>query len=68
LKAKLYKAKFISTIDFKGGYHQIEIDEENRFITVFRNPKGLMRYKRLVQGISCASEMFQNAVENILSG
>ena len=27
-----------------------------------------MRYKRLVQGISCASEMFQNAVENILSG
>ena len=41
---------------------------ESRYITVFRTPKGLMRYKRLVQGISCASEMIQNVVENILSG
>ena len=68
LKAKLNGAKYISKIDFKGGYHQIEIDEESRYITVFRTPKGLMRYKRLVQGISCSSEMFQNAVEKILNG
>ncbi len=36
LKTKLNGPTFISKIDFKGGYHQIEIDEESRYITVLR--------------------------------
>ena len=68
LKAELNGAKFLSKLDFNGGYHQIEIEEESRYITVFRTPKGLMRYKRLVMGISCASEMFQRAIEHSLNG
>ncbi len=38
------KAKFISKIDFIGGYHQIEIDEESRYITVIRTPKCNIAY------------------------
>ncbi len=68
LKAELNGAKFLSKLDFKGGYHQELIHEKSRYITVFRTPKGLMRYKRLVMGISCASERFQNAIEHALNG
>ena len=68
LMVKLNGAKYLSKLDLKGGYHQIMIDKNSRFITVFRTPKGLMRYKRLVMGISCASEMFQFAIENALDG
>jgi transposase InsO family protein len=68
LMVDLNQAKFISKLDLKGGYHQIEIDESSRYITTFRTPFGLKQYKRLTMGICCASEMFQHIVENVLSG
>lgn len=38
----------------------------NIHITTFISSKGLFRYKRLMFGISCASEIFQKLLERIL--
>lgn len=46
---------------------QVEISEESREITTFITRKGLFRYTRLMFGISCAPEIFQKLMEQILS-
>ena len=48
-----------SKIDLKMGYHQVELTPESREITTFITDQGLYRFKRLMFGISSASEMFQ---------
>lgn len=55
-----------SKLDIKWAYHQIELDPESREITTFITDKGLYRYKRLMFGISCAPEMYQNVLQQIL--
>ena len=57
-----------SKVDLKAGYHQILLDKESRSITTFTTHRGLFRYKRLPFGISAASEIFQNAIQNALQG
>ena len=57
-----------SKVDLKAGYHQILLDKESRSITTFITHRGLYRYKRLPFGISAASEVFQNAIQNALQG
>lgn len=68
LMVELNNAVVMSKLDLKGGYHQMNIHPDSRFIRVFRTPRGLMRYKRLVMGIRCASEMFQRGIEQALDG
>lgn len=48
-------------------YFQIELAPESREITTFITKKGLFRYTRLMFGISCAPEIFQKIMEQILS-
>ena len=60
-------AKYFSHLDLRAGYHQLELDEESRKITTFSTHVGLRRYKRLIFGISSASEIFQHTIEQILS-
>lgn len=40
-------AKYMSKIDLRAGYHQIELHPESRYITTFSTHIGLFRYKRL---------------------
>lgn len=47
---------------------QVEISEDSREITTFITKKGLYRYTRLMFGIVCAPEIFQQIMETILSG
>lgn len=49
-------------------YFQIEIAPNSREITTFITNKGLFRYTRLMFGITCAPELFQKIMEQILSG
>lgn len=55
-----------STVDLTSGYHQFELDPASRHVTTFTTHQGLFRYKRLMFGINAASEIFQNAVEDMI--
>ena len=50
------------------GYHQNELSPESREITTFVTDEGLFRFKRLMFGISSASEMFQYIICQVLEG
>ncbi|XP_053601232.1 uncharacterized protein K02A2.6-like isoform X1 [Plodia interpunctella] len=62
------KAQYFSKLDIKNAFHQLEIEDDCRYITTFSTSKGLFRYKRLMFGISCAPEMFQKILEKLLLG
>ncbi len=61
-------ATVFSKIDMREGYHQIELEPGSRDITTFSTHVGLRRYKRLIMGISCASELFNQLIENVVEG
>ena len=65
-KAEVNEAKFFSKIDLKQAYHQLELDEESRFIT-FTTHEGLYQYKRLNYGTNSPAEIFQNVLQQNLS-
>ena len=62
----LNQSKFFSKLDLTSAYHQIEMSPESRDITTFGTHKGLYRYKRLMFGISCAPEMYQMVLHQVL--
>ncbi|CAB3995908.1 Retrovirus-related Pol poly [Paramuricea clavata] len=57
-----------SKLDLRAGYHQIELEEESRSVTTFCTHESLYRYKRLPFGISSASEVFHNVLQQSLQG
>lgn len=66
LLSQLREANLFSRLDIKNAFHQLEISENSRHITTFISKKGLLRYKRLMFGLTCAPEMFQKTMEKIL--
>ncbi|XP_072018807.1 uncharacterized protein [Amphiura filiformis] len=66
--ASLNGATVFSKLDLNAGYHQIELAEESRHITVFSTHVGLFRFKRLSFGINSAAEIFQNHIQSALGG
>ena len=61
-------SKVFSKLDLKWGYHQLELSQESRQITTFVTHKGLFRYKRLLFGVSSASELYQHEISTALAG
>ena len=59
-----------SKLDLKWGFLQVELDAESRQITTFEfiTHRGLFRYKRLMFGITSASEKYQKIVKDALIG
>ena len=57
-----------SKLDSKWAFHQVELSEASRPITTFATHKGLFRYKRLMFGVSCAPEMYQRVIQQVLKG
>ena len=56
-----------SRLDLNQAFHQIEILPESRYILTFVTPnKGMYRYKRLIYGVTSASEIFQRIMQQIL--
>lgn len=51
-----------SKLDFKSAFHQLEIEEESRSLTVFHAGKRLMRYKKLTMGTKPASGELNKAL------
>ena len=65
--ADLNGTTIFSKLDLTSGYHQLELQTGSRHITTFSTHVGLRRYKRLIFGINTASEIFQNAIEEIIT-
>lgn len=61
-------AQYFSKLDLTAAYHQLELDEESRYITTCTAHKGLFQYKRLNFGTNSASEIFQNTITNVFNG
>ncbi|GFO27048.1 retrovirus-related pol polyprotein from transposon 412 [Plakobranchus ocellatus] len=68
LSTTLADAKYFSKLDLNQGYHQLELNEESRYITTFATHRGLYRYKRLNFGINSAAEIFQEVIRQTLNG
>ena len=61
-------AKVFSKINLEWEYHQIELEPESRDITTFATHNGLYRYKRLIFGVTSASEQYQHEIAVALAG
>lgn len=59
---------FFSKLDLKWGYHQLELTPQSRQITTFAVHNGVYRYKRLIFGVSSASEQYQHEIASALAG
>ena len=68
ISQELNGAKFFSKLDLAQAYHQLELDENSRFITTFSTHVGLYRYKRLNFGNNAAAEIFQHTLQTVLQG
>ncbi len=55
IKSELAGCKVFSKLDFKSAFHQLEIEEESRYLTVFHGNGRLMRYRVLTMGCTPAS-------------
>ena len=62
----LNQNQVFSKLDIKWDYHQIELEPSARKITTFQTHKGNFRYKRMMFGISCAPEMYNKIIHQIL--
>ena len=56
-----------SKLDLCLGFHQIELDEDSRDITIFATHDGLFRYKTLSFGVNSAPEKYQQIVRQVVS-
>ena len=59
-------SSLFSRLDLKQSFHQLELDENSRYITTFVCHKGLYRYKRLMFGINSAPELHQRVIEQTI--
>ncbi len=62
------RSMIFSKLDLKWGYHQLELTPESRQITTFAVHNGVYRYKRLIFGVSSASEQYQHEIASALAG
>ena len=66
--AKFAGSVCVSKLDASGGYWQLASEEECAKLTTFITPLGRLCMTRVPFGISCASEIFQRKMEELLEG
>ena len=66
--AQLAGAAVFSKLDVNNSYWQIPLAKESHQLTTFITPFGRYCFNKLPFGISCAPELFQRRMNNILSG
>ena len=66
LRYDLSGAKVISKLDLNKGFHQLELNEDSRYITTFSTRAGLARICRLNLGITSATAIFHEELRKKL--
>ena len=68
LRHQLNGVQVFSKIDLTHAFHQIELGEESRSLTIFYTHEGLFRFKRLVMGAGPTSQEFHEKFRLSLQG
>jgi hypothetical protein len=66
LFVRIGKAKYFSTLDATSGFLQIPLTEKSSYMTTFATPFRRYRFLRLPFGISLASDVYQQTMEQCL--
>ena len=66
LKERLNKAKVLTTLDLKNGYHLVRMTEEDEENTAFRTRFGLYYWRVMPFAFCNAPATFQSMMDNIL--
>ena len=66
IATRLHGSKLFSIMDVKCGFHHLSLDEESSYLTTFNSPFGRYRFARVPFGISCAPEIFQRTMHQMI--
>lgn len=65
---KINGMKYFAKLDLNKAFEQVKLHKDSRYISRFRNARGIFQYCRLFFGLNSAPETFNNLIRKILEG